>query len=520
MAKRQQHRLWKEIQPIGGVHLNVPADAIPEGGSPDMNNCFIDGNTLAKRPGYEQWGSGAVHASERVTGIFSVQAEDDTTHLFVTSQTQLKKYAGSNWSAAFSGPALSGGNEKLFDWTVSQNAVCFCQGSNQVLRVPFSGTTYAILDTNCPPAYFLTRYADRLFLGYTVESGQPKPFRARRSVNGDDTDWTGIGSGFTDLSEFPYHIKGISKHGSSMIVATESAIWTGTRTSNAGAPVQFFPITTDVGVYAQYTLIGRGQDHLFLGDDNIYGLSGTTAVPIGERVRDTIFAILNVNKKHMDFSAVKVDSQEWLLFLCTGENEVPDTAWVWHWGKDAFYPWSVNGPLCATIHRMDASRAWDDLTTTWAATTWEWASTAMQTNYPALITGHSDGKAYRWSEEFMSDAGTAIDCRWTSRDFGSDDLGAGPGHKVTLRQVAITYRDTGSPCTLKFYFSSDGGSSWAGPYPVTFGGGTEGYKTTNLWHQTTGDRIRFKIENNTADETFRISAFNLEFEVRGAQLYA
>jgi len=86
MANRPQHRVWQEIQPIAGIHLDVPADAIPEGGSPDMNNCFIDGNTLAKRPGYAQFGASAVHATERVTGVFSVQAEDDTTHLFATSR--------------------------------------------------------------------------------------------------------------------------------------------------------------------------------------------------------------------------------------------------------------------------------------------------------------------------------------------------------------------------------------------------------------------------------------------------
>tara|TARA_R110000824_G_C15204552_1_gene676010 strand:+ start:198 stop:1556 length:1359 start_codon:yes stop_codon:yes gene_type:complete len=452
--------------------------------------------------------------------LFSTQDEANTTHLFATSQTELKKYSGTAWSSAFSGPALTGGTEKLMKWDVSQNSLLFCQGTNQVLRVPYSGTTYAILNANCPAAYFITRFADRLYIASTTESAVVKPFRVRRSVNGDHTDWTGLGSGFTDLAEFPYHITGISKHGPGMIITTEGAIWLATRTGIAGAPARFDPIITDVGVFGAYTLKSRGTDHAFMGSDNLYLLTGNRAVPIGDPIRDSVFSVNNVNKVHMNFSEMKPDTQEWLLFLCTGENTTPDAIWIWNWGKKAFYPWDVSGPMCSTIHRMDASRDWDDLTTEWGTTSWEWSSSALQTNYPALMTGHSDGKVYRWSEEYLSDAGTAIACRWTSKDFTSMDVAGESGHKITLRQVAITYKDVGSECTLNFYFSSDGGSSWNGPSAVTFGGGTEGYKTANVWFQTTGDRVRFKFENNTANETFRIAAFNLEFEVRGSPVYA
>ena len=520
--ERPQSPRWVRINPISGMLANIPPTDLPLTASPDMSNCVVSGTELKKRPGYTQWGSGSVHASERVVGVFSTQDESNVTHFFATSQTELKKYdvSAGNWTSAFSGPALTGGSEKLMDWDVSQNSVVFCQGENQVLRVPFTGTTYAILNTNCPAAYFMTRFADRLFIANTTESSNDKPFRVRRSVNGDHTDWTGLGSGFTDLAEFPYHIKGISKHGPGMIIATEGAIWLATRTGIAGAPARFDPIVTDVGVYAAYTLKSRGTDHVFMGNDNLYILTGNRAVPLGEPIRDEIFSINNVDQTHMNFSEMKVDTQEWLLFICTGNNEIPDTVWVWNWGKKAFYPWTVSGPLCSTIHRMDASQAWQDLTTTWTTTTYQWSSSALQTNYPSLMTGHSDGKVYRWADDLLSDAGTSISCRWTSKDFTSVDIAGEPGHKITLRQVAITYKDLGTETTLRFYFSIDGGSSWTGPHSVTFGGGTEGYKTANIWNQTTGDRVRFKFENNTTNETFQIAAFNLCFEVRGALVYA
>ena len=513
-------RKWVRLQPIGGMIANIPATDLPPTASPDMNNVFVKGTVLGKRPGYLQWGAGAVHATERVMGLFSTQDEDNATHFYAASQTQLKKYGSTDWSSAYSGPALTGGTERAMQWAVSQNSVIFSQGTNDVLRVPFGSTTYAVLNANCPPAYYLTRFADRVFIANTTESTAAKPFRVRRSTAGDHTDWTGLGSGFTDLAEFPYHITGLRKHGPGMLVATEGAIWLATRTGVSAAPARFEPIVTDVGVFAPRTLESRGTDHFFMGNDNLYVLTGNRAVPIGEPVRDSIFSINNVNKNKMNFSEIKVDTQEWMLFLCTGSNETPDTIWIYNWGKNAYYPWATTGPVCSAIHRMDASRDWADLTTTWATTTWEWASSALQTNYPSLMTGHTDGKVYRWSEEYLSDAGTSINCRWTSKDFTSTDVVGEPGHKITLRQVAITYRDLGSSCSLRFYFSTDGGSSWTGPSSVTFGGGSAGYKTANVWHQMTGDRIRFKFENNTTDETFRIAAFNLNFELRSSPVYA
>ena len=157
MARPQGQR-WVRINPISGMLANIPPTDLPLTASPDMANCVVFGTELKKRPGYTQWGSGSVHASERVMGVFSTQDESNVTHFFATSQTELKKYdtSAGNWTSAFSGPALTGGSEKLMDWDVSQNSVVFCQGENQVLRVPFTGTTYAILNTNCPAAYFMT----------------------------------------------------------------------------------------------------------------------------------------------------------------------------------------------------------------------------------------------------------------------------------------------------------------------------------------------------------------------------
>lgn len=213
------------FSPLGGMYGLTPSEAIPLEGSPDMLNCYIRGDTLRKRPGFVRLGSESVHATERVMGIYAAQDKNANPFLFAATQTGLKAYAsGTGLWTSYTGPALTGTNEDPFTWEVSQNSVVFSQGVDAVMRVPFTGTVYAALNANCPPAKFLARFADRLYLAHTVETAIKEPFRIRRCVINDHTDWTGVGSGFNDLAEYPYHIRGMVKQGAQILVGSEGTI--------------------------------------------------------------------------------------------------------------------------------------------------------------------------------------------------------------------------------------------------------------------------------------------------------
>lgn len=497
--------------------LTAPAK-IPLGGSPDMVNCFVRGNTLRKRPGFSPLGD-RLHATENVMGIFSTVDEDDVSFLFATTETGLQRYnAGTNVWTDYTGPALTGGDDHLFSWEVSQNSVVFCQGVDQVMRVPFTGTAYAILNANCPPARYLARFADRLYIGHTVETGAQKPFRVRRSINGDHTNWTGLGSGFTDLSEFPYHITGLKKHGAQLLIPTKEAIWLATRTSISAAPARFDPVVAGAGNYSPYTLTSRMNDHLMVGQDHFYLFNGSRVVEVGNVIRDSAYFNIDAGNTHLNFAARRPETDEWLIFLVEPGHTTANAVWVWNAHLDIWFRWEVSGPICAAIHRLDSTRTWDGLIGSWEEQGWTWTSSEGVAGAPVLVSGHSDGYVHIWKDEYTSDNGSPISCRWTSKDFSSSLLLQQLSYdQLMLKSLAIEYEGTGLEVTLNFFVSTDGGETWGGPHQVTLGT-ADG--TAVMAEKYTGNMIRWKFEHASDTETFRIRRFIPEFEIVGMPLMA
>ena len=511
-----------EIRPIQGQWDFESGQQMPLGGSPDMLNCMVLNGVLRKRPGYAQYQSGNSAFSSAIVGLYSTQDDENNTHLYAVHTTGVMKYntASQDWDAC-SGPALTGAASQLFSFETSQNSVVFSQGVDQVMRVPMT-TTYAILNADCPAARYLTRAIDRLVLAYTLESGATKPFRVRRCVSADHTNWTGTGSGFTDLSEFPYHIRGIRKLLDQVAIYTEKSIFVGTRTGQASAPFDFDPHVTDLGLYAPYTLRGRNEVHYFVGNDDVYEFTGSRATPLALPVRDSIVINLNPSVLQRMFAEILVDSQEYVCFLATSGATLPDQPWVYNFSRKIWYPWSIPEiHQCACIHRLDDTQTWDSTAGTWDEQTAEWDSRQIATAYPAMLTGGSDGKVYRWGTNYASDNGTAITCRWTSKDFMAEDIDpAAIGQLITLKKIPFTYVDQGVDFSLTFSYSTDGGGTWSSADTVSVTGGSAGRKTLIMYRIVTGNRIRFKIEQSSATETFQIEAFRPEFELRNSPEYA
>jgi hypothetical protein len=508
-TKRSVGVQWGEhvalpLNPVDGMWAFVPGQEVPVGGSPDMLNCVVRGNILMKRPGYALFPSGMSTLGNPIMGLFSAQDADNLTYLFAATNTTLYQMApGSGTWALIAGPALTGGTSRLFSWELSQNSVIFSQGIDQVMRAPFSGA-YAILNANCPAAKYLTRYADRVFLAFTLESSVSKPYRVRRCVASDHTDWTGVGSGFHDLTESPYHIRGLRKLGSQLAVYTERSIAIGTRTETPDAPVRYDQAVSDIGLYGAATLQGRNEFHFFLGNDDFYMFDGRQVESIGWQIRDIVYPVLNIDRLHMMFSAITYDTQEYLAFLCTGSTSNPDTVWCYNWARKIWCPWSISGPSIATIHRIDDALTIDGVTSQIDLNTYEIDAQPNQAGYPSLLTGNTDGKVYKWSKAYLSDAGVSIPCRWSSKDFTPKDIGGRQDQKIILREIHVRYRGTGAAAQLQVQSSTNGGVTWTDYGTLSFAATSSAYNVDSVHKQVTGDQIRFRLLNNTTDQDFNI----------------
>jgi hypothetical protein len=507
-----------EELPVQGMWTELPASKLPSGASPDMQNCIVLNGLLRKRFGYVQFPPAHAALNGPVVGLFSTQDEENNTHLLAVTPTSVYKYdQGGNVWTLLTGPALTGVATQPFSFENSQNSIVFSQGVDQVMLHVFSTSTYAVLDADCPPARYMTRFANRLVIAYTSETGDTKPFRLRRSVALDHTDWTGIGSGFTDLSEFPHHIRQIRKIGASLTIYTEESIQVATRTEIAAAPYRIDIVDTGAGLFADRA-IGNipGDRQIYLGNGNVYIFSGAQSMEVASTIREYLFNELQPDSIRHYFAAVLHDVQEVQFFVsASSETVYPNRIWHFNFQLNIWYPASLGTsaqPHCATMHRLDDSVSFDELVGTFDEQSWEFDSRFLSASYKALLTGHENGKVYQWSPITPSDDGEEIEARWTSRDFTHRDLGLPEPASITLRSLYIEGIDVGA-CDLDVSFSKDRGTTWEGPYAVSFTNGTEGSGVLKVvTHAISGHRIRFKIEHTSATQSFQLIAFYPVFE--------
>lgn len=509
------------VRPLLGMWKADSADDIPDGASPDMQNFSVWQGTLIKRPGYVQFKAGNASIGGSVTGLCSTKDDQDNSRLYATFATGLRRFnVGTNQWDLMTGPALTGAASQLMSFEISQNNLVFSQGVDNIMALPLNSTTYAAISANSKPSRYLTRFADRLFAGFTTEGGATKPFRVRWPVSSDHTDWTGVGSGFRDNSEQPYFIRGMMKLVQQLAVYTEKSIWVASRTGGL-PPAQFDMIVSDTGLLSPFTLQGRNSSHLFLGNDDFYEFNGARTISIAPQIREYIFGQLNAGAALQNFGVILNDTQEWAVFLCTGAQSTPNIVWVYNMARGGiWYPWTVSGPTCAAVHRLDTTTTIDQLIGTISEQNWEFDSRQQLAAYPALLTGHSDGKIYQWGTTSLSDNGAAIDAYWSSKDYRCADVDQNERNKfITIHGVTVTYVDSGTPFNLDLYYSTDGGITYQGPYTESLGGITSGsVRHKTFWKQCTGESVRFRVRNNTATDVVRLISFQPILEL-GKQIY-
>jgi len=420
------------------------------------------------------------------------------------------------------GPALTGTAANLFSLETSQDSLVFSQGVDNIMALALTGTVYAAINANAKPSRSLTRWNNRLYAGFTVEGGTNAPFRVRWSGFGDHTDWVGISAGFLDLADNVYQVRAIRKLMNNLIVYTEKGIFVGVKTGSVAGPAQFDLVVTDIGLLSPFLIQGHNTVQFIVGTDNFYLFNGAQLQAVGGAVRAQLFRTYNPAAVLRNFSYLNLDAQEFVAYINMQSEVVPGTAWVYQWERGVMYPWRFASPVltCSATHYRDSDVTIAQLVGTIAQQTFTFASLLSTNSASVNLFGGSDGNIYTMDSAYPYDSvgstKVPIACRWTSQDFTASDIDPSLANRmVEMHGVGFTYLDPGTPFTLAFYFSVDRGTSWSGPFNKTVGGtAASAIGDAYLSRQTTGRRVRFKIENNSDTEVPFVIAFYPELEAK------
>jgi hypothetical protein len=294
-----------------GMQVDAPRDKVRKGSLEVATNVRVRDGQAKRRPGTTTY-QGATE-NEVVLGLHSFSTEFYSLLVRITTARISVDEGAGSWTNYATGTF-----GRRFTSAPFVDDLYLANGESAIRRVIFSAGTAAPM-ADAPAARYITNFADRI-VGGNVSGGAG--YQIIWPVNGDPTDWTGVGSGeenlVTGVSDLSDDIVGLFGSERVMIILREKSIWTASRLPYADAPFKFEPAFSGFGCDMPYTAVKVTGGIIFANYARkaiYYYAPGGQPIDMttGFLDRDDLFASLNVNSKDSAQAAWDHDFDEYHL---------------------------------------------------------------------------------------------------------------------------------------------------------------------------------------------------------------
>ena len=298
-------------------------DIVNDGGGAGMARVTGSGtawNTAPKMAAGDKFIITAEHspALEPDADWYTIESVDSDTSLDLTA----------NHSHVFTGGSKTYKIRKVYttltnerwSWCVVNDKLVFTNGSTNVQYWDGVNTYATDLSASAIKARYCMEYANRLII---ADHGTTRdPVGVAWSVNGDPTDWTGVGSGSVTFMETKDFIAGLGKVGANIIIYFKDSIIAGYRTPQANPAIVFPIYKRGVGCVAPYGIIEAMGTNFFIGRNDFYMMDGDTPRPIGEKIKDKFFDIVGYTEIKRTFGFENNITHEVIWIANTDEGKL------------------------------------------------------------------------------------------------------------------------------------------------------------------------------------------------------
>lgn len=167
-------------------------------------------------------------------------------------------------------------------------------------------------------------YDQRIIAGGLSTGGNADYTMLKWSSKGNWDEWSiAGGGGFYPLADSPDWIQSMKRLGEYLIIYKERSIYVGRKTFIADPPFRFDPAPGQgIGLAAPNSIGDLGEEHLFLGWDDVYVFSLKGLQAVGTRVQNELFYGENgILPEHLSLctGAIAEEFDEYWLFVPTGK---------------------------------------------------------------------------------------------------------------------------------------------------------------------------------------------------------
>lgn len=504
-------KLFQVIAPAAGINQEYPPSMIADEETPRAKNVRVRGGVLFKRRGYSTLTSASIASGPVILDGFD-RLSGATTAMLATCGG-LYRYTGSAWSQIKSG--LTGAVDGYHSACVMNDTWIYTNGVDHVQKWTGTGNASDLgggTDYQTP-AYHLCRvvsaFSDRLHLYGTNEDGTSLPFRVRWGELGKIDEFNeSQGGGYYDMEGDPTGIQGAVLLGAWNAIYCGQSIWL--ETYVGGSVVNAFTrVIPNTGTRAPRTIVDLGNEHIFMGADDIYRFDGARVTPIGARIRDDLYKSVARSHHIRCHAALNRDENLYYLYVpyASGDGSIT-RAYVYDYQQDRWTIDDASYITAAASVAMGTRKTIDEL---------PHLPIDQMPHERIDALGGTAGREYRlfanssgyiFQDDFQTanDNGVAVDGDWESKDFFLDSDYIDDYKRVQ----EILIEASGDAVTVSY--STDHGVSWTEATEHTLASEYTRYRSAV---DVTCRQIRLRLRNNTSGERFYVKWLGVRYQLAG-----
>jgi hypothetical protein len=510
------------MAPSAGINKNLPKNLIKDA-------MWSDGNNIHFGPGYmEKVGGWRKFMTDQLEG--TVMAIDnyfkfngDSYLMFITTRRVYYYDPVTTTVVDITGSTpLTGESENIVitenaqDWFIITNGVDpikYWDGvSASIADLP--GLTDADGGVTSVRAKAMLYMQNFLILFNTIENGVPCPQRMRNSQINDITKWKkntdGSGESFwgdlTDGVDWGVRLMPFANY---VVAYKERSIQI---LSYVGGDLVWDkrPAIIGTGLLAPRAIIDMGDEHIFIGPDNIYSFDLVDVKIAGDDIEKEFFRLLDPGKANLTTAFFIEETPEaWFAFVSTTSPDgLPDKAVVYNTDTKA---WSIRDlPFtCYGYYNLVDDPVWDTDDEPWDTDDTAWDDSRSLANAPINLAGDKNGYIYVFDGNSKDGADLSCFVRTKLFDFKN------PFAMKRAKRIQFMVSREGAYNLLVrvgTVANVDEEIEWSEPVPMSLD------KTSPPWIDidVTSRYMMFEFSTLKADQPFRITGYAIYYETRGA----
>ena len=495
MAYRGSEQVFTDFS--GGMVSNKPPHTIPLNASSLVKNIVLTpGGGFRQRWGDVEFNGTAMGDPSAITGLASYLPTTNQAYLMAISKSSIYKSEMDGTMDDITGAVtITADPGNIWTFTQMNDLAIFVGGApNAPIKWNATGNA-AVLGGTPPNGAFGFQVNNRLFIGNTTAN----PSRIQWSILSNPEDWSGAGSGSSDIwtNDGDQLMSWAILSNDIVLLFKNKSIHQMIVTS---APFPIFPLFKNVGACGKNAVtVVSGIAYFMTSDAKIKATDGSQIIEIPHEDIDDIFENLNMSRlKYVQASYQQGDGYSYVIFCCSlGTSTTNDICIVWDLNNKCwlYYP---TGYACNVLALTQ------DMTLYGGHTNGKvYQKDKVNTNIDASVTSGVIGGLWRWgwraNSSFMYSARpNKLTLTLQTQSTGFLKVGYGFDYNDDTITEQIDQRSTGMLWDSGIWDNSN------------WGGANNTMKTIYL--KGFGNVYQHTIFNDTANVPMKINGFSLGFK--------